>query len=231
MDRRTSKEGESMSDTTTELISREEAVRLIEQSYSSEHGWSNSAMQSMARKIRALPSVQPATHQQLKPEAWHCQKCAGQLKYDGKCYRCDYCQMMWPANNIILFAYADLTDEMFVTQPATNSVDVRAASEEIYQAFVNVTPDTGWTGKSVRENIAEIITKHVTSCGCAAKVAEPELQIEPHDCYLVAHDTGDGWALGVESHERNVVAYLEWPADWPDAVSPSFLREKGYKIV
>lgn len=52
----------------------------------------------------------------LKPEAWHCQKCAAQLVYDGESYVCNRCERLWPAENIVLFAYADLSDEMFITK-------------------------------------------------------------------------------------------------------------------
>lgn len=81
-------------------------------------------------RLAALPAV--AAHEEsqppapavraaaLKPEAWHCYKCARHLKFnnDGTpTYACESCQMMWPAENIVLFAYADLTDEMFAHLP------------------------------------------------------------------------------------------------------------------
>ena len=49
----------------------------------------------------------------------------------------------------------------------------------------------------------------------------------------VAHDTGDGWWIGEENAEGDVINEegIEWPADWPEEVSTSFLREKGYEIV
>jgi hypothetical protein len=65
--------------------------------------------------------------QRLKPEAWHCQKCAGALKYEDEgvpIYVCDKCQMIWPASSIVQFGYADLTDEMFsdiITAPAADT--------------------------------------------------------------------------------------------------------------
>ena len=44
----------------------------------------------------------------------------------------------------------------------TTSAAIEAA-KEIYQNFVSVTPETGWTGQHVRDAIAAIITNHL---GC-----------------------------------------------------------------
>lgn len=57
----------------------------------------------------------------LKPDAWHCQKCGEQLTYHpegSEAYSCEKCEAMWPAHNIALFAYADLTDESFAIPSA-----------------------------------------------------------------------------------------------------------------
>lgn len=58
----------------------------------------------------------------LKPDAWYCQKCAGPLTFHAEgsqSYSCERCQMMWPAENIVLFGYADLTDESFIDSRAS----------------------------------------------------------------------------------------------------------------
>jgi len=48
----------------------------------------------------------------IPPENWHCQKCARQFVYNDSgvgTYACNYCEMMWPADFIVQFGYADLT--------------------------------------------------------------------------------------------------------------------------
>lgn len=49
----------------------------------------------------------------------------------------------------------------------------------------------------------------------------------------VAHDTGDGWWIGEENLDGDVIKEegIDWPKDWPDAVSAEFLENKGYEIV
>lgn len=53
----------------------------------------------------------------------------------------------------------------------------------------------------------------------------------PEGCILVAHDTGDGWYLGVKDSKGNTVAMLDWPKAWPETMSASRLREIGFEIV
>lgn len=53
----------------------------------------------------------------------------------------------------------------------------------------------------------------------------------PEDCELVAHDTGDGWALCVENDEHDVIAYLKWPASFREFQTAEQLRAKGFVIV
>jgi len=40
--------------------------------------------------------------------------------------------------------------------------------------------------------------------------------IQPEDCELVAHDTGDGWALSVEDTNHDSICHLKWPESWPE---------------
>lgn len=57
---------------------------------------------------------------------------------------------------------------------------------------------------------------------------------EPWDCELVAHDTGDGWALAVENPadpERDVIAYLKWPDSFGESQTAAQLEAKGFIIV
>lgn len=53
----------------------------------------------------------------------------------------------------------------------------------------------------------------------------------PEGCKLVAHDTGDGWYLGVEDSDGNEVAMLAWPSSWPEAISGKRLREFGFEVL
>lgn len=52
----------------------------------------------------------------------------------------------------------------------------------------------------------------------------------PEGCTLVAHDTGEGWALCVENTKGDVVAYLAWPWSWLKAITPEQLAEKGFEV-
>lgn len=51
------------------------------------------------------------------------------------------------------------------------------------------------------------------------------------ECKLIAHNTGDGWALAVENLRGYVVCYLAWPKSWPETVSAEQLRGYGFEIV
>lgn len=53
----------------------------------------------------------------------------------------------------------------------------------------------------------------------------------PEDGVLVAHDTGEGWALSVENETGDVVCYLKWPDKWPSTMTTKRLKEYGFKIV
>jgi hypothetical protein len=53
----------------------------------------------------------------------------------------------------------------------------------------------------------------------------------PEGCKLVAHDTGDGWALMVESRKGETVAYLDWPKIWPEVMAAKDLRRIGFEVV
>lgn len=55
--------------------------------------------------------------------------------------------------------------------------------------------------------------------------------LEPEGCLLVAHDTGDGWALAVETADGDLVAYLKWPDAWPETLTTQELIAKGFMIV
>ena len=51
------------------------------------------------------------------------------------------------------------------------------------------------------------------------------------DCRLVAHDTGDGWALAVENTQHDVIAYLFWPTVFGETQTAAELQAKGFIIV
>ena len=53
----------------------------------------------------------------------------------------------------------------------------------------------------------------------------------PENCRLVAHNTGDGWALVVENRDRDVVCYLAWPKNWPDWLTAADLECFGFEVV
>lgn len=53
----------------------------------------------------------------------------------------------------------------------------------------------------------------------------------PEDGRLVAHHTGDGWALSVETRGGETIAYLEWPEQWPETLKASQLKEYGFEVV
>lgn len=54
----------------------------------------------------------------------------------------------------------------------------------------------------------------------------------PDGCYLVAHDTGDGWSLEVADSGNHTIAYLTWPKQWEGKELPAReLFEAGFKIV
>lgn len=53
----------------------------------------------------------------------------------------------------------------------------------------------------------------------------------PEGCCLVAHDTGDGWALAVEDSQSEIVAYLAWPDCFGESQTAEQLRTKGFIIV
>lgn len=53
----------------------------------------------------------------------------------------------------------------------------------------------------------------------------------PEGCILVAHDTGDGWYLGVEDGKGETVAMLDWPKTWPETMTAKQLIECGFLIV
>lgn len=55
--------------------------------------------------------------------------------------------------------------------------------------------------------------------------------ILPEGCVLVAHDTGDGWALGVENQKGDEICLLDWPDSWPERINTATLRKYGFKIV
>ena len=64
----------------------------------------------------------------------------------------------------------------------------------------------------------------------------PELRTKgnamtPEDCILVAHWTGDGWALTVEDESGNCIAYLQWPNSLPETMTKQQLEEKGFEVV
>lgn len=53
----------------------------------------------------------------------------------------------------------------------------------------------------------------------------------PEDCKLVAHNTGDGWYLGVQTKDYEDICSLKWPDSWPETVSTAFLKTAGFEIV
>ncbi len=53
----------------------------------------------------------------------------------------------------------------------------------------------------------------------------------PEDCCLVAHDTGDGWALAVEDTSHEIIAYLTWPSSFGESQTAAELQSKGFIIV
>lgn len=57
------------------------------------------------------------------------------------------------------------------------------------------------------------------------------LAIQPEDCILVAHDTGEGWVLGVENQKRDVICYLKWPKSWPKMMYKESLNNCGFEVV
>lgn len=52
----------------------------------------------------------------------------------------------------------------------------------------------------------------------------------PEGCKLVAHNTGDGWALTVQDQNGDTVAMLEWPESWPEIMNADQIREAGFRI-
>jgi hypothetical protein len=65
----------------------------------------------------------------------------------------------------------------------------------------------------------------------AARCGYETARQTPEGCKLVAHDTGDGWYLGVEDDKGNEVAMLDWPKAWPESMSASRLREIGFEVI
>lgn len=61
-------------------------------------------------------------------------------------------------------------------------------------------------------------------------VAETKLY-PPEGCSLVAHDTGEGWALTVEDASHETIAYLAWPESFGELQTPAQLQAKGFIIV
>lgn len=53
----------------------------------------------------------------------------------------------------------------------------------------------------------------------------------PEDCCLVAHDTGEGWALTVEDSSHETIAYLAWPTSFGESQTAAELQAKGFIIV
>lgn len=53
----------------------------------------------------------------------------------------------------------------------------------------------------------------------------------PEGCKLVAHNTGDGWYLGVEDREGEEVAQLAWPDVWPESMTGAALHKIGFDIL
>lgn len=53
------------------------------------------------------------------------------------------------------------------------------------------------------------------------------------NCKLVAHNTGDGWLLAVETAGTfgNTIAYLAWPATWPEGVTVQQIKSFGFEVV
>jgi hypothetical protein len=49
----------------------------------------------------------------------------------------------------------------------------------------------------------------------------------------VAHNTGDGWLLQYQNKDGDYYPEegFDWPDEWPDSVSASFLEERGFEIV
>jgi len=56
-------------------------------------------------------------------------------------------------------------------------------------------------------------------------------EVTPEGCWLIAFDTGEGWALAVEDEHRNTVAYLAWPKVWPERVTRQKLWECGFEVL
>jgi hypothetical protein len=52
----------------------------------------------------------------------------------------------------------------------------------------------------------------------------------PEDCKLIAHNTGDGWYLGVVDKDGDDIAILYWPYD-DQSKSAKELEAYGFEII
>jgi hypothetical protein len=53
----------------------------------------------------------------------------------------------------------------------------------------------------------------------------------PENCKLVAHNTGDGWFLGVQTAEGDDVCELAWPKKVPWSLTAADLERFGFEVV
>ena len=60
--------------------------------------------------------------------------------------------------------------------------------------------------------------------------ARKEPTVIPEGCTLAAIDTGNGYQLEVRDG-KHTIAILEWPASWPEIVSPAYLTVAGFEIL
>lgn len=49
-------------------------------------------------------------------------------------------------------------------------------------------------------------------------------------CKMVAHWTGDGWHLAVQTQAGEEIAYLEWPEQWPEKMTTQALQLAGFEV-
>ena len=52
----------------------------------------------------------------------------------------------------------------------------------------------------------------------------------PEGCTLAAIDTGNGYQLEVRDG-KHTIAILDWPASWPEIVTPAYLTVAGFEIL
>lgn len=105
-------------------------------------------------------------------------------------------------------------DAEFDAPPPSEAPQPQACAEtaawEIYQDFVSVTPDTGWTGQQVRERIAAIITRCVFPTSAVAQV---DADFTPADLQAIAKRANNLIRKDVDGGIRSKAASLAFAAD------------------